>query len=48
VALGPLVLIQFVRMAWALIKSNPGAGPSEPAPPKRPARIEPTVSKERL
>ena len=42
VALGPLVIILFARVAWALInlKSNP------PVEPKR--RIEPTVAKDRL
>ena len=40
VALGPLVIILFVRLAWALIHPNP--------PVKSNRRIEPTVAKDRL
>ncbi len=48
VALGPLVMILFARLAWALIKSNPRPpGPEVPAS-KAKARIEPTVAKDRL
>jgi hypothetical protein len=44
VALGPLAIILFVRLAWALI--HPRGSP--PAPVKSNRRIEPTVSKDRL
>jgi hypothetical protein len=40
VALGPLVIIVFVRAAWALIRPKP--------PVKSNPRIEPTVAKDRL
>ncbi len=42
VALGPLVIILFVRVAWALIHTRPNP------PVKSNRRIEPTVSKDRL
>lgn len=48
VALGPLILIELARGGWALIKFTPGSRPAQPKSPSRPARIEPTVSKERL
>ena len=41
VALGPLAIILFTRVAWALIKLNPTVVKSN-------RRIEPTVSKDRL
>ena len=44
VALGPLVIIVFARLAWDLI--NPRRSP--PAPVKSNRRIEPTVAKDRL
>lgn len=40
VAIGPVLIILFVRIAWGLIKSNP---PVKPTP-----RVEPTVAKDRL
>jgi hypothetical protein len=40
VALGPLAIILFARLAWALINPKP--------PVKSNRRIEPTVAKDRL
>ncbi len=48
VALGPLVIILFVRMAWTLVKSNPGAPRPGAGSSKPKARIEPTVAKDGL
>jgi hypothetical protein len=52
VALGPLVIIVFARAAWELIvpKGNTQAKPPAPkqSPNKSNARIEPTVSEDRL
>lgn len=48
VAVGPALIILFVRLAWALIKYNPAASPPDSGAPKPKARIEPTVAKDRL
>ena len=43
VALGPTVIILFVRAAWSLLSNK-----SNREPPSPPRRIEPTVAKDRL
>jgi len=49
VAVGPLVIIVFVRAAWELIVPRRNATPKPPPPPnKSNARIEPYVAKDRL
>ena len=48
VALGPVLIIGFVRLAWALINSRPRNKSNTKADPKLNRRIEPTVSKDRL
>jgi hypothetical protein len=49
VAVGPLVIIVFVRAAWELIFPRRNAAPKPPPPPnKSNARIEPYVAKDRL
>jgi hypothetical protein len=49
VAVGPLVIIVFVRAAWELIVPRRNAAPKPPPPPnKSNARIEPYVAKDRL
>lgn len=49
VAVGPLVIIVFVRAAWELIFPRRNAAPKPPPPPnKSNTRIEPYVAKDRL
>ena len=49
VAVGPLVIIVFVRAAWELIVPRRNAAPKPPPPPnKSNTRIEPYVAKDRL